>query len=288
MTPFVSIITPTYNRAHKIAAVIESVRAQTYYHWELIIIDDGSQDHTKEIVAKYEQKDSRIRYVMQPNAGASSARNTGVGLAQGEWVVYIDSDDPVYPNFLQIIYDALQNNTNALYGIVNHQRFIELFDGQNLLAQKEPFVAHEGEVSLQDFYHWKVKTTSTGLFHKKSLFENDIHWDNNLRYIEDWELLLQCGARFPKGFVHVRQIGFDYHQQYGTTEGMCANATYKNWAEAFDMIYQKHKDDPLMQGQKWWPDRVNKYTQLHQNVIEGKEPPAFYKYFPEFYIQLTP
>ncbi len=282
MTPFFSIITPTYNRAHKIAAVIESVQAQTYFEWELIIIDDGSEDNTEEMVKKYQEQNSHIKYFKQKNAGASDARNTGVSQAHGEWVVYIDSDDPVYTNFLQIIYDGLQNNTNALYGIVNHQRFIELFDGQNLLAQKEPFVAHEGEISLQDFYHWKVKTTSTGFFHKKILFEMGVKWDSTLRYIEDWELLLQFGARFPEGFLHVKEIGFDYHQQYGTTEGMCANATYKNWAEAFDMIYQKHKNDPLMQGQEWWPQRVDKYQKLHQNVLDGTEPPAYYKYFPEF------
>jgi glycosyltransferase involved in cell wall biosynthesis len=88
-----SIVIPTYNRAHLISRAIDSVVNQTYKNWELIIVDDGSTDNTKELVENYTRKDNRIRYVYQENAERSAARNKGVENAKGEYVCFLDSDD---------------------------------------------------------------------------------------------------------------------------------------------------------------------------------------------------
>jgi glycosyltransferase involved in cell wall biosynthesis len=92
-TPFFSIITPTYNRAHMLSKTIESVLEQTFTDWELIIVDDGSTDHTKELVDRFIQKDPRINYVYQENAERSAARNNGIRNAKGEYICFLDSDD---------------------------------------------------------------------------------------------------------------------------------------------------------------------------------------------------
>ena len=78
MPPFFSIIIPTYNRAHLISMAIDSVIAQTFENWELIIVDDGSTDNTKELVDNYCSIDKRIRYIYQENAERSAARNNGI------------------------------------------------------------------------------------------------------------------------------------------------------------------------------------------------------------------
>ena len=108
--PFFSIILPTYNRAHFLPKAIESVLKQTFEDWELIIVDDGSTDNTKEVVAKYQ--DSRIRYFFQENQERSAARNNGIDQAQGEYVCFLDSDDYYLTEKLSNFKIAIEQSTN--------------------------------------------------------------------------------------------------------------------------------------------------------------------------------
>lgn len=105
-SPFFSIVLPTYNRASFIEAAVGSVIGQTYTDWELIIIDDGSTDNTKEIVAKF--TDTRIRYIWQQNAERSAARNKGINLSNGEFICFLDSDDTWKPYHLQTHFDKIK------------------------------------------------------------------------------------------------------------------------------------------------------------------------------------
>jgi glycosyltransferase involved in cell wall biosynthesis len=97
MPPLVSVVIPTYNRAHCINAAIRSVLEQTHPDVEALVIDDGSQDNTAEVVRAAFGTDERVRYVQQPNGGVSSARNHGFQLARGEFVALLDSDDSWLP-----------------------------------------------------------------------------------------------------------------------------------------------------------------------------------------------
>jgi glycosyltransferase involved in cell wall biosynthesis len=124
-TPLVTILTPTYNRASYIAAAIESVLAQTYPNWELIVIDDASTDGTGAVVENFIEKEkaarggtSRISYIRQPkNVGIAKNRNTGLEKARGKYVAVLDSDDIwIDPDKLKKQIDFLKKNTG--YGIV--------------------------------------------------------------------------------------------------------------------------------------------------------------------------
>ena len=110
----VSIITPTYNCAKFIAATIDSVLAQTYKNWEMIIVDDCSQDDTQRIVEDYVSKDSRIRYyLLDKNSGAAVARTTAMNLAKGSYMAFLDSDDIWLPNKLEQQIAWMQSNGYA-------------------------------------------------------------------------------------------------------------------------------------------------------------------------------
>lgn len=110
----VSIITPTYNCAKFIARTIDSVKAQTYENWEMIIVDDRSQDNTKEIVEDYMKNDPRIQYhLLDSNSGAAVARTTAMKLAKGEYMAFLDSDDIWMPNKLECQIKWMEENDYA-------------------------------------------------------------------------------------------------------------------------------------------------------------------------------
>lgn len=100
-----SIIIPTYNRAVFLPKAIESVLAQTYTDWELIVVDDGSTDNTREVVAQY--NDKRITYIYQENAERSAARNNGIAQAKGDYICLLDSDNLMLPNRLQLLAETI-------------------------------------------------------------------------------------------------------------------------------------------------------------------------------------
>lgn len=101
--PKISIIIPVYNRQKTIGYCIESVLAQEYGNWELLLVDDGSTDRTAEICKQYGEQDQRIHYLRQANSGVSVARNNGIDHATGEWVTFVDSDDAITPAHLCLV-----------------------------------------------------------------------------------------------------------------------------------------------------------------------------------------
>ena len=96
-----SVVTPCYNGARYIGETIESVLAQTYPRWEMIVVDDGSTDGSGGVVAPYAEADGRIRYVRQENAGSAAARNNGIRRARGQYIALLDADDVWSPRFLE-------------------------------------------------------------------------------------------------------------------------------------------------------------------------------------------
>ncbi|WP_281322653.1 glycosyltransferase family 2 protein [Flavobacterium aestivum] len=111
MNSLVSIIIPTYNRAHLIGETLDSVLKQTYENWECIIVDDGSTDDTAILIDDYIKKDNRFQYHQRPTdriKGANACRNYGFELSQGEFIKWFDSDDIMHPDFLEKQVGVLQ------------------------------------------------------------------------------------------------------------------------------------------------------------------------------------
>ena len=108
----VSVIMPAYNSEVYIRESIDSVLAQSFREFELIVVDDGSTDTTAAIVESY--TDSRIRLIRQANGGVSVARNTGLAAARGQFITFLDSDDLYYPDFLKTLYHLIQSNRTEM------------------------------------------------------------------------------------------------------------------------------------------------------------------------------
>lgn len=105
----ISIITPMYNGEKYVSQTIESVLAQTYQNWEMIIVDDGSKDASPQIVKKYSIEDDRIKLVHQQNAGSADARNNALRRAKGRYICFLDADDLLDNSFLEKQLEYLKN-----------------------------------------------------------------------------------------------------------------------------------------------------------------------------------
>lgn len=109
-SPFFSVVVPTYNRAAFIPSLIRSLTSQTFRSLEVIVVDDGSTDDTREVVLSLSQGDPRIIYLHQDNSERGAARNNGISHSTGKWISFLDSDDVYMTNHFQVLFDYISEN----------------------------------------------------------------------------------------------------------------------------------------------------------------------------------
>lgn len=184
--PFFSIVLPTFNRAYILGEAIESVLKQTYQNWELIIIDDGSEDNTFQIIQKY--TDKRIQYVFQENAGKSQARNKGISLSKGEYICFLDSDDYYYNHHLETIDHFIRSNDTAVAIFKTGMDYV----GKQIV-RKTPI--YDASVHPVHFFALHACGINTLCIHKEILQE--CKFDPRFLFYQDTHLLLRILAKFP-------------------------------------------------------------------------------------------
>jgi glycosyltransferase involved in cell wall biosynthesis len=174
--PQISIIIPVYNAELYINSTIESVLNQTYTDFELILIDDGSQDNSPVICDRLSSIDSRCRVVHQENRGVSSARNRGLDEATGDWIYFVDSDDAVPNNSIELLLGA-KGNADYIAGSISADGGKSCYPNQSGRIS----VSKDAELLLNYI-------TSAGSYSPYAkLFKRSIIEDNNIRFDEDME-----------------------------------------------------------------------------------------------------
>ena len=112
--PLISIIVPVYQVRDYVGECVESIRQQTYTNLEILLVDDGSTDGSGEMCDEYARTDERIRVIHQENRGQAGARNTGLDNVQGEYIAFVDSDDLVLPDYIEVLYMLLTKHAADL------------------------------------------------------------------------------------------------------------------------------------------------------------------------------
>jgi len=191
MTNFISIITPIYNGQEFLAETIETVLMQTYTNWELLLVDDGSTDNTKNICKTYTDKDDRIKYIYKTNGGQASARNFGIKNANGGWIALLDADDLWNIKKLEKQINALIENPDASLCFTNTLAF------QNSINNEVYNFDNKDYGLLNEDFFYKVfvsnnVSNSSLVINKQSIIESGLYNENeNIRGSEDWDLLLR-------------------------------------------------------------------------------------------------
>lgn len=274
--PLVSVITPTYNRSKIIKKAINSILKQTYEKWELIIVDDGSTEDTRSVVESF--KDKRIKYFCKKNAGPCVARNYGIARSKGKWITYLDDDDILFPNCIEVMVKKLQEKPDKVFAIPRGKRSLDLYENEKLIKAVNDSDDMPTAFTIKDMFMRNARFACLGFMHLRRLYNEGLRWDEQVGAMEDWEFMMTIGEKYPNGFLYVPEELYDYHQRFGG-DGRCSNSNYGMWADVFEYVYQKHKDDNMMKGQTWYPSKVKKWRKRQKEFEEGKRPAYVYHYF---------
>lgn len=193
--PEVTVIIPVFNGAAFVQRALRSVLEQTFQDFEIIVVNDGSNDNTEEVVRAI--ADRRIRYVFQPNQGPNAARNNGIRLAQGDYLAFLDADDWWLPAKLQAQLSRLEEYPAA--GLVYCSTLWVKPAGEIILVE----ALVEGNVFQTLLFRNIVSGSASSVMAPKRVFDKVGLFDENFRRMEDWEMWLRIGAVFP--FAAVRQ-----------------------------------------------------------------------------------
>ena len=215
----VSIIMPTYNRAHIILRSIKSVLKQTYDNFELIIIDDGSTDQTESIISDLD--DQRIRYLKSvANQGACHARNRGIATANGEYIAFLDSDNIWDKSYLKSRLSLLKNVQKTVGGVFGYTRVVRNYQTICTVPLEEIGKKIKGSKSNNSLLRYmlfdNIIDTNT-IVMKRECIEQVSGFDENLKRLQDWEyffrVLYQSGYRLQfeedclvKNYLHADSI----------------------------------------------------------------------------------
>ena len=178
----VSVIIPAYNIEDYIGRCLDSIISQTYKNLEIIVVDDGSRDHTGEILDNYAKKDRRIKVIHKENGGVSSARNKGIEVAEGDYIGFIDGDDLIEPEMYKILVDLLEEENADIAHCGYQMVFPDRVDYYHNTGKKKIQTTEEG---LKDLLSGEIiEPGLVNKLYKKELIKN-CRLDETVKINED-------------------------------------------------------------------------------------------------------
>ena len=181
-SPFFSIIMPVYNAANWLQDSIDSIMSQSYHNWELICVNDGSQDESLAIMEQYASSDSRIKVLNQLNAGASVARNNGVEAAKGNYIMFLDSDDFFDSQALAILSEVVaKSNPDMIF-----MELREIMPSVHFTHSKEKAFAEVTQCSIENILKYATPYPTDKVYKTEILQSEKLRFNPLLTYTEDF------------------------------------------------------------------------------------------------------
>lgn len=243
----ISIIIPTYNRAKLLPRAIESVLAQTFQDFELLVVDDGSVDNTKEVVMEYAKKDERIIYIKQENSGgASRPKNTGINKAKGEYIAILDSDDEWMPDKLEIQFRHFKHSKNPKLGVVGCDMLVIDVETKEENHYRVPrYTNYLRQLLLRDYMGpGSCMLYRTAVFLEVGLF------DEHLKRGQDRDMRIRIAERFDIEFVDGYLVRY-YIGHLSVSKDVDEKALLEGW----DYLFWKYKKYYL-EDKKLWSEQL--------------------------------
>ncbi len=239
--PLISCITPTFNRAHLLPRAIESTINQSYQDWEMIIVDDGSEDNSEEVVRGYIEKDERIKYFKNPGKGGNAARNYGIKQAKGDWIAFLDDDAESLPNrFEEQLKAASKSGSKFIqsgYISVNQQ-------GKETICNKGIWATSAAIPS-----RWFI---AKELLYKAGLF------DEAMPAMQDNEISYRI-AKYESYANHFVIVCKEYQSKISVSKGM-------NGTKGAELLLEKHLPSMPKDEAAWWYYKIGRGYLMQENM----------------------
>ena len=236
--PKFSVIIPVYNAKKWLVRCVDSILGQTFIDFELLLIDDGSNDKSDEICDEYAKKDNRVKVFHKENGGVSSARNLGLDNANGEWVCFCDADDWVLSEWLQVFSQLISGNEDILFS-----GYISIYNGvkdkvyiENRYSSKEEFVLSCGTEEIWGYIWCKC-------FKKSIIDKNNLRFNTNYSIWEDTSFIYKF-MKFANNFKITEATFYcynrpDYTKKYLSSDKYnCCMEILQDIAEMFPDVKQ--------------------------------------------------
>lgn len=228
-TPKISVIVPVYKAEAYLHRCVDSILAQIFQDFEVLLIDDGSPDRSGEICDEYARRDRRVRVYHKENGGAASARKVGVFEAKGAWVMFVDSDDTIPHNAIELLYH-LHNEADIICGTANFSnRFIFNNQKRGLISNREYINA----LLLDEVFIGPVAKLI-----KRSLFVlEDWNTDKEIKQNEDLLMLITISVYAKSVYIEQDIICYNYCQRPGSTSSL--KPPIEVWFKLFSLLENK-------------------------------------------------
>ena len=230
--PLLSIIIPVYQAKNYLGKCIDSIQAQLFSDFELILVDDGSSDGSERICDEYAEKNNRIKVIHQTNQGVSSARNTGLAYASGEYITFVDADDWVEPDLFQECIIALEKSkADALY----HGFIKDIWKDNKMNSMPKGVPVYKGNISKEMMKKYileqegDINVNVFSYIFTRELIKN-LSFDTGMPYAEDTVFVMQALSK-AQSYYFLENCGYHYNARLGS-------AAYR-WQPKLVECYQK-------------------------------------------------
>lgn len=238
----VSVIVPVYQVREYLPRCIESILGQTYKNFEIILVDDGSDDGSERICEEYSQKNTNIRCIHKKNGGVSSARNTGIDCARGEYLLFVDSDDFIENDYLENAAKALDGEQADIY-LCGYQNIIRggKVRGETYYPSVNDGMWHRADMSagvMKLFQSTTLHAIGTKIYKREIVVKHGIRFQEKWKYYEDIYFCLCCFAHCDKIYVQ-NKIMYNYRKDVaGSLSHRWMNFKYYNVYISYLLLYR--------------------------------------------------
>jgi glycosyltransferase involved in cell wall biosynthesis len=248
--PLISVIIPCYNQAIFLREAVESIITQSYPNVEIIVVNDGSPDDTSLIVNSLisDYPKYSIRLFEKSNGGLVSARNAGISISKGDYILALDADDKIHPDFLRKCHDLLHDNPDISIAYTDYQHFGDV-----------DLVVNTQEYDFNIFYSQKCLHTATALYRKKAWIDAGGYNPNMIWGMEDWEFWINCGSKGHFG-KRIPEVLFYYRAKLNDESMLksCKNYSNELMARMFLNHHNLYDDNRIVWSKHIWSDALAK------------------------------
>ncbi|MBE9011371.1 glycosyltransferase [Pseudanabaenaceae cyanobacterium LEGE 13415] len=262
-SPLVSVVIAAYNAEAFISDALDSIQAQTYPYFEVIVVDDGSSDRTAEIVRSYSQNDDRFRLIQQENFGVAASRNLAIQQSSGKYIAPIDADDVWYPKRLEKHVQRLEASDESVGLVYSWSMYLTESGKIRAYSPFGQLGAAEGNVlAILVFYNF-LDNASTAMF-RRSCIDAVGNYNTELKTCEDWDLYVRIAEQYRFAIVPEYLIG--YRQYSGSMSTKCVTMSHF-YELIMSRIYQRHPE--LSPSIRCWANTVFYNNLLSKSYLAG-------------------